>query len=378
MGRGLTSATWLFFLATMYLIFTEAVSMWVRLPDLGNIGFTLVFVVFALLHCIAIEGPAFTAQFFLISAVVSYVLEEIGVRTGLIYGAYHYSDMLGAKMGHVPVIIPLAWFMMIYPCWMVARAILRNVDMRSLAGLMTLSVIAALVITGWNMVMDPGMECRCATILAGCSRRFSSMLRPGSCGAEAKLRWRERRSSWNCRSFYLRFSRSVTLWRIAFPRRGPSPCFPWPAGSYRSGASVGWRRGSGESSVFLKFSFQIKIPAPAECPIPVAFFAAEPAVSEGEGIGKLFDSLSYNFFRRNIKAGGLREWERTKLDEKTKVVCKPCNNICMSNLEGRTRLAFSEMMRDGSGACILSRGTALLAACAFKCPVIGRPCRVRK
>ncbi len=46
------------------------------------------------------------------------------VRTGLVFGAYHYSDMLGIKLGHVPVLIPLGWFMMIYPSRVVAKAIL--------------------------------------------------------------------------------------------------------------------------------------------------------------------------------------------------------------------------------------------------------------
>jgi hypothetical protein len=40
--------------------------------------------------------------FFAISAIVSYAMEETGVRTGFIYGAYHYSDLLGTKLGHVP------------------------------------------------------------------------------------------------------------------------------------------------------------------------------------------------------------------------------------------------------------------------------------
>lgn len=157
MRRWISALSWLFFSAMMYLILAEAVSPWFRLPDLDNIAFTLVFVLFALTHSAALEGPRFTAVFFSISAAVSYAFEEIGVRTGLIYGSYHYSDMLGTKLGHVPAIIPLAWFMMVYPSWMVARAILANLDTRSLPGRTMLALIAAITITGWDMVMDPGM-----------------------------------------------------------------------------------------------------------------------------------------------------------------------------------------------------------------------------
>src|ERR1700721_2174766 len=141
----------------MYLILTEAVWPWMKLPDLGNVGFTLIFVGFSLTHCWALEGAARTGMFFGISAVISYTMEEVGVPPGLIYGAYHYSDMLGAKLGHVPVIIPLAWFMMIYPSWMVARALLRGVDTNSIPGITALAAIAAFVMTAWDVVMDPGM-----------------------------------------------------------------------------------------------------------------------------------------------------------------------------------------------------------------------------
>jgi uncharacterized membrane protein len=157
MTRFLRAASWLFFAVTMYLILTEAIRPWMNLPDLGNIGFTLVFVLFALTHCWTLEGAGRTALFFAVSAIVSYVMEEVGVRTGLVFGAYHYSDMLGTKLGHVPILIPLAWFMMIYPSWMVARALLRGVDQGSSVGNIARAAVAACVMTAWDTVMDPGM-----------------------------------------------------------------------------------------------------------------------------------------------------------------------------------------------------------------------------
>lgn len=157
MNRWIRAASWLFFAAIMYLILGEAVWPWFRLPILGNVGFTLMFVLFALIHCTALEGPWRTSAFFAISAIVSYMMEEIGVRTGFIYGAYHYSNLLGAKLGHVPVIIPLAWFMMIYPSWMVAKALVSGIDTRSLLGATAQAAVAAGVMTGWDVVMDPSM-----------------------------------------------------------------------------------------------------------------------------------------------------------------------------------------------------------------------------
>ena len=153
----LRAICWLTFAITMYLIFQEAVRHWIKLPNLGNIGFTLVFVVFAITHCVALEGARLTGIFFAVSAVVSYLMEEAGVRTGFIYGAYHYSDLLGPKLGDVPVIIPLAWFMMIYPSWRVARTLLRGIDCGTLFGITAQAAVAAIVMTSWDVVMDPGM-----------------------------------------------------------------------------------------------------------------------------------------------------------------------------------------------------------------------------
>lgn len=158
MNRWIRIAAWTLFAAVMYLILRDIVGDWVNLPGPGNIGFTLIFVSFSIVHCAATGGWRRTGIFFALAAIVSYLLEEIGVRTGWIYGAYHYSGMLGPKLGHVPVLIPLAWFMMIYPSWVVARAVMRGVDTRSFAGLASQALIAAMIMTGWDTVMDPGMS----------------------------------------------------------------------------------------------------------------------------------------------------------------------------------------------------------------------------
>lgn len=148
---------WVLFAAVVYLIAAGGVAPWVALPRFGDIGFTVVFVLFSVLHCARCHGWPRTMLFFVAAAGVSWLLEETGVRTGLIYGPYHYSDLLGPKLGHVPVLIPLAWFMMIYPAWMVARTLLRGVDTRSPAGVVAVALIAAMVMTAWDTVMDPGM-----------------------------------------------------------------------------------------------------------------------------------------------------------------------------------------------------------------------------
>ncbi len=156
--RPLKGVVWLFYVGISYLILAEALQSWVKLPAAGNIVFTLVFVLFSVLHCAALQGSKRTTIFFCASAFITYAMEEIGVRTGWVFAAYHYSDLLGPKLGHVPVLIPLGWFMMIYPSWIVARALLQGVNTRSWLGIVLQAAVAAMTMTAWDVVMDPGMS----------------------------------------------------------------------------------------------------------------------------------------------------------------------------------------------------------------------------
>jgi len=47
---------------------------------------------------------------------------------------------------------------MIYPSWVTARALLRGADMRRPAGMAALALVAAMIMTAWDTVMDPGMS----------------------------------------------------------------------------------------------------------------------------------------------------------------------------------------------------------------------------
>lgn len=87
-------------------------------------------------------------------------------------------------------------------------------------------------------------------------------------------------------------------------------------------------------------------------------------------IGDLFKTSGYNFRRLNTATGSRLAWRRPSLGEKTKVVCKTCNNTWMSNLENESKAAFAGMIRDGTEISVLSRGASLLAAFAFKCAVV--------
>ena len=97
----------------------------ITLPDIpgGLLTTTLFLIIFSVFHANYFLGWKKTLVFFVITVIVSWGYEQLGVDSGLIYGNYYYTDVLGEKIGHVPIIIPLAWFMMIYPSYIIANLI---------------------------------------------------------------------------------------------------------------------------------------------------------------------------------------------------------------------------------------------------------------
>ena len=132
----------------------------VRLPLLpGGLGsLTAIVATCSLAHAWYSLGGRHTLAFFGLSAAISWVYEQVGVATGLVFGAYHYTDYLGARLGDVPLLIPLAWFMMIYPSYVIANMALERRPTgtpQGIARLIRLAAVSALVMTAWDLVIDP-------------------------------------------------------------------------------------------------------------------------------------------------------------------------------------------------------------------------------
>ncbi|MGA2513918.1 MAG: carotenoid biosynthesis protein [Candidatus Limnocylindrales bacterium] len=119
---------------------------------------TAVLALFSLAHSWYSIGGRLTATFFVLSAAISWAYEEVGVVTGLVFGAYHYTDYLGARLGEVQLLIPLAWFMMIYPSYVIANLVPEGRPIgtpNGIPGLVRLAAVSALVMTAWDLVIDP-------------------------------------------------------------------------------------------------------------------------------------------------------------------------------------------------------------------------------
>jgi uncharacterized membrane protein len=88
---------------------------------------------------------------------VSLLFESVGVATGLVYGKYHYSDKLGIKfLGLVPFIIPAAWFMMMYPAYVIASRLIPS-DWTPRRWRLGVAALGGIIMTAWDLAMDPLM-----------------------------------------------------------------------------------------------------------------------------------------------------------------------------------------------------------------------------
>jgi uncharacterized membrane protein len=88
---------------------------------------------------------------------VSLLFESVGVATGWIYGPYHYTDKLGVKfLNLVPLLIPVAWFMMTYPSYIIAVQIVPR-HLSIWRWRLGIAAIGAVIMTAWDMAMDPMM-----------------------------------------------------------------------------------------------------------------------------------------------------------------------------------------------------------------------------
>jgi uncharacterized membrane protein len=106
-------------------------------------------------------GLARTLKTFAIVTVLAYLAELLGSSTGFLFGKYHYSAILQPQIAGVPLLIPLAWLMMLPPAWAIARLIAPRPNPRfpipDFLFTIFYALIAALAFTAWDLFLDPQM-----------------------------------------------------------------------------------------------------------------------------------------------------------------------------------------------------------------------------
>lgn len=139
---------WLFTVATIGLqVAYPLVTDTQRVP-LVNVTVT-VFAAASALHAAVFRGFAWAVGFAVVAIGGGFAAELAGIRTGWPFGEYVYTDVLQPQVLGVPVIVPLAWAMMLYPTYVAVTLITRS---RWLAAL-----LGGFSMMAWDVFLDPMM-----------------------------------------------------------------------------------------------------------------------------------------------------------------------------------------------------------------------------
>jgi uncharacterized membrane protein len=158
-GRGfrlpIEMAFWIVLLAYLALVIGFAWKPTPLAQALAAVG-----ILAACLHAFLFYGWKDALVLFSICIVITFAIENIGAATGFPFGHYHFE--VGPDLpyvGLIPVIVGPLWFGMGFFSWIVAGTLLGAA--RRPSGkfeLWTWPVVAAFVMTQWDVVMDPPLS----------------------------------------------------------------------------------------------------------------------------------------------------------------------------------------------------------------------------
>lgn len=100
-------------------------------------------------HALIHRGALWTVGLIAITVGGGLAIEAIGAGTDVPFGPYSYASTLGVKVIGVPVIIPMAWAMMAYPCLLVAQRLVRP--------RWAVALVGGLALASWDLFLDPMM-----------------------------------------------------------------------------------------------------------------------------------------------------------------------------------------------------------------------------
>jgi uncharacterized membrane protein len=100
-------------------------------------------------HAFLARGAAWAGSYLAISLAFGWGVEVLGLATSFPFGTYDYSSALGFGVAGVPLVIPMAWAMMAYPCLLAAQRL-------SATGVGT-ALIGGWVLAAWDLFLDPQM-----------------------------------------------------------------------------------------------------------------------------------------------------------------------------------------------------------------------------
>jgi len=155
-----TSQRWPYGLVLVWLLVMIAfpIAYWIQGPGIIPSAITLAAVFQALAAFVALAfswSMSRALRAFLIVAAATWLAEFIGSKTGFPFGVYSYTEVLQPQLFGVPLLIPVAWFMMLPSAWAMTHLILGRPSHPQHR--LRFAILSALVFTAWDLFLDPQM-----------------------------------------------------------------------------------------------------------------------------------------------------------------------------------------------------------------------------
>jgi putative membrane protein len=97
-----------------------------------------------------------TLVFVILTFVIAWTLETTSINTGFPFGHYHYTELLGPKLGQVPYVIMPAYFSVGFLAWTLSHVLLNNLGSAIQKNNLIIGpLVAAFIMVMWDFCMDP-------------------------------------------------------------------------------------------------------------------------------------------------------------------------------------------------------------------------------
>lgn len=118
----------------------------------------LAFLVLVVLHAGKMLGYKPALKMVGAGLLIAYALEEFGVHTGIIYGRYYFTSMMGPKLDVIPIALVCLWILLLYLAYTITNLILDGSPVQtnfSVKRIIWGAVIGALIVTTIDLNADP-------------------------------------------------------------------------------------------------------------------------------------------------------------------------------------------------------------------------------
>ena len=126
---------------------------WVLVTGDARVALTIASVVTFFLasasHALVSRGASWTMRYLAVTLGLGWGVEALGVATAFPFGHYDYSGVLGPTLLGVPLLIPMAWSMMAYPCLLATQRLVTTT--------LGTAFVGGLLLSSWDLFLDPQM-----------------------------------------------------------------------------------------------------------------------------------------------------------------------------------------------------------------------------